>query len=62
MTPGDFDNIKFTATEVDAAWHVYSALLSYSIYSPEVLDNEGYAAALDYQRAMFNRMFERMER
>lgn len=62
MTPDDFSTATFTASEVDAAWHVYGALLTYSINCPEVLNIKGFADALDYQRGMFNRMFERLER
>ncbi len=62
MKPDDFDAATFSANECDGAWHVYGALLTYSLNCPEVLDNDVFVEALDFHRAMFGKMFERMER
>lgn len=61
MKPADFDKATFTVSEVDCAWHVYAALLSYSLYTPGAKENPNYAAALEQQKFMFDMMFERLE-
>ncbi len=61
MTPDDFEEATFTVGEVDSAWHIYAALLCYSLHTPSAKDNEYFAAALKQQKFMFDRMFERLE-
>lgn len=61
MTPGHFDS-TFTATEVDAAWHIYAALLTYGLQCPAALDNADFADAVELQKGLFDRMFERLEK
>ena len=61
MTPDDFSSATFTASEVDCAWHIYAAMLTYGLSVPEALDNPRYAAAVKQQKFMFDRYFERME-
>ena len=62
MKPEQFDNAVFTPSEVDCAWHIYAALLTYSMGCPAILENDGFAAALEQQKFMFDQMFERLER
>ncbi len=62
MKPQDFDNVTFTPQEVDCAWHIYAAMLSYSMGCPASMDNPRFAAAVEQQKFMFDRMFERLER
>ena len=62
MKPQDFDNVTFTPQEVDCAWHIYAAMLSYSMGCPTSMDNPRFAAAVEQQKFMFDRMFERLER
>lgn len=62
MTPKDFDSALFTADEVDCAWHIYAALLTYGMNNPEALESPRFAAAVEQQKFMFDQMFERMER
>lgn len=62
MTPDDFDSASFPASEVDCAWHLYAALLTYGLNTPQAQENPAYTAALKQQKFMFDMMFERMER
>ena len=62
MKPADFDRATFTASEVDCAWHIYASMLTYSLGCPASLENERFVAAIEQQKFMFDRYFERMEK
>ncbi len=62
MKPGDFARATFTPQEVDCAWHIYAALLSYSLGCPGSMDNPRFADAVKQQKFMFDQMFDRLEK
>ena len=62
MTPDDFSGATFTPSEVDCAWHIYAAMLTYGLNVPQALENPRFAAAIEQQKFMFDSYFERMER
>lgn len=62
MTPDDFDHASFTPDEVDCAWHIYAALLTYGMQNPGAMESPRFLAAMEQQKFMFDRLFERMER
>jgi len=62
MKPEDFDSALFTPDEVDCAWHIYAALLTYGMNNPDTMENPRFLAAVNQQKFMFDQMFERMER
>ncbi len=61
MKPEDFDAATFTPQEVDSAWHIYAALLTYGLNNPAAQENPSFTAAVKQQKFMFDRMFERLE-
>lgn len=62
MTPEDFESALFAPDEVDCAWHIYAALLTYGMNNPDAMESPRFLAAVNQQKFMFDQMFERMER